>query len=323
VIRGLGATAFNVQTNTDLSFFVIMNTFKSFKSDELDQRTRHGLLLGGIGPRPIAWVSTVDKDGNVNLAPFSFFNVFSSEPPILIFSPARKGRDNTLKHTLENLKEVPECVVNMVSHSCLNQMVLTSLEYPQGVSEFEKAGLKALPSTDVKAPRVADSPMQFECKVLEIKELGAKGGAGNLVICEVIRIHVAEHILNEKGWVDPHKIDLIARMGGAWYARANGASLFQVSSDVTKLGIGFNSLPKEVLNSKLLSGNDLGLLASVVELPDETQVNDFKLEHLSDVFMDFQDSPAELLEVLHRKAKEHLRLSEIQEAWLCLLSYNG
>jgi flavin reductase (DIM6/NTAB) family NADH-FMN oxidoreductase RutF len=301
----------------------IMRKFKAYGKDDLDQKTRHGLLLGGIGPRPIAWVSTVDTEGNVNLAPFSFFNLFSSNPPVLIFSPARKGRDNTIKHTLENLEKIPECVVNVVPYSLMQQMVLSSLEYPKGVDEFEKAGLKKLESLDVKPPRVAESPMQLECKLIEIKKLGDQGGAGNLMICEVLRIHIADDVLDEKGWIDPHKIDLIGRMGGAWYSRANGNAIFQVKSDVSVTGVGFDFLPPEARTSKVLTGNELGILASLQAIPDETQVNDFKLEILSDIFMDFQDSPEELLEALHRKASGFIREGKLTEGWMCLLSYNS
>jgi flavin reductase (DIM6/NTAB) family NADH-FMN oxidoreductase RutF len=300
-----------------------MRKFKDYGKDDLDQKTSHGLLLGGIGPRPIAWVSTVDTEGNVNLAPFSFFNLFSSNPPVLIFSPARKGRDNTIKHTLENLEQIPECVVNVVPYNLMQQMVLSSLEYPKGVDEFDKAGLKKLKSIDVKPPRVAESPMQLECKLIEIKKLGAQGGAGNLMICEVLRMHIADDVLDEKGWIDPYKIDLIGRMGGAWYSRANGTALFQIKSDVSVIGVGFESLPPEARTSKVLTGNELGVLASLHAIPDETQVNDFKLEIISDIFIDFQDSPEELLEALHRKSSSFIKEGKLLEAWMCLLSYNS
>lgn len=300
-----------------------MKEFKDFKSSELDQKTRHGLLLGGIGPRPIAWVSTMDKEHRVNLAPFSFFNVFSSNPPILIFSPARKGRDNTLKHTLENLKEVPECVVNIVSYNLLNQMVISSLEYPKGEDEFKKAGLTALASTDISVPRVGESPMQLECKVLEIKELGNQGGAGNLVICEVLRMHIDQEILDSKGWIDPNKADLIGRMGGAWYTRAHDQSNFQVQSDVTSLGVGFERLPKEARLSTILTGNELGLLANEAVVPDENQVNDFKLEVLHNLFLEHQEDLSALQIALHRKASSYIASKEIDKAWMCILAYNG
>jgi flavin reductase (DIM6/NTAB) family NADH-FMN oxidoreductase RutF len=301
----------------------MMKDFLEFDCEELDQRRRHGLLLGGIGPRPIAWVSSMDKKGTVNLAPFSFFNVFSSNPPVIVFSPARKGRDNTLKHTLENLREVPECVVNIVSYGCLQQMVLSSLEYPKGVNELEKAGLTAIESSMVKPPRVAESPMQLECRVIDIKSLGTEGGAGNLIFCEVVKMHIQKEVIDEKGWIDPRKIDLVGRMGGAWYVRAQGDALFEVQSDVSKPGVGFESLPEEARSSHILTGNQLGILASVTEIPDETEVNSFKLECLSDLFIEHQDTPEILLDALHVKASEYIEASDIRSAWCCLLSYNS
>lgn len=301
----------------------MMKEFIEYSCDEIDQRRRHGLLLGGIGPRPIAWVSTMDKDGVVNLAPFSFFNVFSSNPPVIVFSPARKGRDNTLKHTLENLKEVPECVVNIVSYDCLQQMVLSSLEYPKGINELEKAGLTAVESSTVGPPRVGESPMQLECKVIDIKALGTEGGAGNLIFCEVLKMHVRKDVLDDQGWIDPRKIDLVGRMGGAWYVRAQGEALFEVQSDVSKPGVGFESLPMETRSSHILTGNQLGLLASVTEIPDETEVNSFKLEHLSEVFIEHQDTPRILLDALHKKAAECIERSDLRNAWNCILAFNS
>ncbi len=224
------------------------------------------VLQGAIAPRPIAFASTIDRQGLVNLSPFSFFNLFSSNPPVLIFSPARRVRDNTTKHSLQNVLEVPECTINIVSYEMVQQTSLASTEYEKGVNEFVKAGFTMLPSELVKPPRVAESPVQLECKVLEVKPLGENGGAGNLVICEVLRIHVAERIFDETGRIDPQKIDQVARLGGDWYTRARNG-LFEVEKPITTRGIGIDALPESVRNSVVLSGNDLGRLGNLQTLP--------------------------------------------------------
>jgi len=282
----------------------------------------HGYLLGSVGPRPIAFASTVDKDGNPNLSPYSFFNVFSANPPIAIFSPARRGRDNTTKHTYENVKEVPEVVINIVNHALVEQMSLSSTEYPKGMNEFTKAGLTPIASELIKPFRVKESPVQLECKVREIVELGDQGGAGNLVICEVLMIHINDEVLDASGKIDQTKIDLVGRMGGNYYVRAHGEALFEVAKPLTKMGIGVDSIPEEIRNSHILSGNDLGKLGNVEALPDETAVNDFKLTELADTFVELEDDSRALEITLHKKAKAFLQLGMVEEAWKTLLAYN-
>jgi flavin reductase (DIM6/NTAB) family NADH-FMN oxidoreductase RutF len=283
----------------------------------------HHYLLGAVGPRPIAFASTLDADGIENLAPFSFFNVFSANPPILIFSPARSGKTNKTKDTYNNVKVNPEVVINVVNYDIVHQMSLTSSPFAPGVNEFKKAGFTALASENVAPKRVAESPVQFECKVIEVKELGNQGGAGNLVICEVLKIHIAESILNEDQMIDQHKIDLVSRMGGNWYCRADEQSMFEITKPIASLGIGFDYLPTDVLNSTILSGNDLGQLAGIEELPNETDVNEFKLLELSDLFVTLEDNAVRLEEQLHLKAKQLLVENNLKEAWMTLLAFNN
>lgn len=283
----------------------------------------HHYLLGSVGPRPIAFASTVDEDGNDNLAPFSFFNVFSANPPIMVFSPARSGRTNETKDTYNNVKKVPEVVINIVNYDIVHQMSLASSPFASGVSEFEKAGFTPVASETIQPKRVAESPVQFECKVIEVKELGHEGGAGNLVICEVLRIHLKEEILDENGMVDQHKIDLVSRMGGNWYCRADEGSMFEITKPITTVGIGFDQLPEDIRNSSVLTGNDLGQLAGIEEIPNETDVNEFKLIELSDLFVSLEDAPAELEKELHLKAKALLAANKLDEAWMTLLAFNN
>ncbi len=238
--------------------------------NELKTPELHGYLLGAIGPRPICFASTVDQEGQVNLAPYSFFNVFSARPPILIFSPARRVRDNTVKHTLENVQAVPEVVINVVNFAMVQQMSLASTEYPKGVNEFVKAGFTMAPSEAVRPPRVAEAPVQLECKVVNVIELGTQGGAGNLVMAEVIRLHIDEQILSDQGQIHPEKIDLVSRMGGNWYSRAK-SGLFEVAKPNSDLGIGIDALPEAIRQSTVLSGNDLAQLANVSRLPQGAQ----------------------------------------------------
>lgn len=239
---------------------------------QLPVPTLHHYLLGSIGPRPIAFASTIDSKGNRNLAPFSFFNVFSANPPILIFSPARSGRTNTTKNTHDNVKDVAEVVINVVTHSMVHQMSLASSPFEAGVDEFEKAGFTPVASETIRPYRVLESPVQFECAVLEVKELGQEGGAGNLVICEVQRIHIDEKVLDENNLVDQKKIDLVSRMGGNWYCRANGDSLFEVDKPITTIAIGIDALPLEIRLSKYLTGNDLGILGNLQNIPTEEEI---------------------------------------------------
>jgi flavin reductase (DIM6/NTAB) family NADH-FMN oxidoreductase RutF len=282
----------------------------------------HQHLLGAIGPRPIAFASTVDEKGNHNLAPFSFFNVFSANPPILIFSPARSGRNNTTKDSYENAKKIPECVINVVTFDMVHQMSLASSPYASNVDEFVKAGFIPVPSETVRPMRVKESPVQFECKIIEVKELGTQGGAGNLIICEVTRIHIREDLM-VNGKIDQTKIDLVARMGGNWYCRANGTALFEIAKPLTTLGIGFDNLPHDIRKSKVLTGNDLGQLANVEAIPNETDVNDYKLIELSELFIKHENDAAQLELELHLLAKELLKENKVEEAWLTLLAFNN
>ncbi len=282
-----------------------------------------GYLQGAIAPRPIAFASTVNDKGEVNLSPFSFFNVFSANPPILVFSPARRVRNNTTKHTLENVISTKEVVINVVNYDIVQQMSLSSTEYPDGVNEFNKSGLTQLASEKVKPPRVAESPVQMECKVLEVKPLGTEGGAGNLVICEIIALHVNEEVLGEDGKIDQHKIQLVSRLGGNWYSKAFGDALFEVEKPLTTMGIGVDSIPEDIKNSNILTGNNLGQLGNVESLPDETDVNDYKLMELADLFMDYEDDATTLELELHKKAKLLLEENKVNEAWLTLLTFNN
>jgi flavin reductase (DIM6/NTAB) family NADH-FMN oxidoreductase RutF len=282
----------------------------------------HHYLLGSIGPRPIALASTVDRDGNKNLAPFSFFNVFSANPPILIFSPARSGRTNSLKDTFNNVKEVPEVVINVVTYGISEAVSLASSPYPPGVSEFEKSGLTAVASHLIKPFRVKESPVQFECKVNDIIVLGTEGGAGNLVLCEVLKIHIDPSVLDESGMVDSLKLDLVSRMGADWYCRADRKSMFEIKKPITTCGIGMDSLPKDILESSILTGQDLARLAGITELPNETEVNEHKLLELSDYFLAHSDNFEALETSLHRVAKELLKENKLEEAWMTLLSIN-
>ena len=271
---------------------------------ELPVPKLHHYLLGAIGPRPIAFASTIDKKGKPNLSPFSFFNVFSANPPVLIFSPARSGRTGATKNTLDNVKEVKEVVINIVNYNIVQQMSLSSSPYQKGVDEFVKAGLTAIPSEEIAPFRVKESPVQFECKVNEIKELGQAGGAGNLVICEVLKIHIEESILDENLQIDQHKIDLISRMGGNWYCRADKNSMFEIAKPITTIGIGVDQIPDEIRNSTILTGNDLGLLGSIEELPSQKEI---------DLFPKTTGDK-------HQIAKELLQKGEIIKAWCTLLS---
>ncbi|WP_343605554.1 flavin reductase family protein [Fluviicola sp.] len=282
----------------------------------------HGYLLGAIGPRPIAFASTIDENGGNNLSPFSFFNVFSAAPPVLIFSPARNGRTNTTKDTYNNIKKIPEVVINIVNYDILHQMSLSSSPFAPDVDEFVKSGLTPVASDTVKPMRVLEAPVQFECKVLEVKELGDQGGAGNLVICEVTKIHIHEEILAEDGTIDQKKINLVARMGGNWYCHANEASMFEITKPITTIGIGFDQLPEDIRQSTILSGNDLAQLAGITELPNETDVNEYKLLELSDLFLTLEDEPAKLELALHERAKELIQQQDIEGAWMTLLSFN-
>lgn len=283
----------------------------------------HRYLLGAVGPRPIAFAATIDKEGNHNLAPFSFFNVFSANPPIMVFSPARSGRTNTTKDTYNNVKEVPEVVINVVNYDMVHQMSLASSPFGPDVDEFTKAGFTALDSDLIKPKRVGESPVQFECKVNEVVELGDQGGAGNLVICEVVKIHINEAILDENQMIDQKKIDLVSRMGGNWYCRADENSMFEITKPITTVGVGFDNLPEDILKSSVLTGNELGQLAGIEEIPNETDVNEYKLIELSDLFMDLEDDAVQLEIELHKRASKLLKEDKLEEAWMTLLAFNN
>ena len=245
-----------------------------------------GYLQSAIAPRPICLASTIDKAGQVNLSPFSYFNLFSMNPPICIFSPSRRVRDNTTKHTLENLKEVPECVINIVNYAMVGQVSLSSCEYSKDVNEFTKAGFTQIPSDLVAPPRVAESPIQLECTVAQIIALGEKAGAGNLVLAEIKRIHIAESVLNANNKIDQAKLDLVARLGGDWYARINEQNLFEVTKPNTQLGMGFDMLPTFIRESEALSNNEKAQLANCTTLPESIAKNtgislDFTDAHIS------------------------------------------
>lgn len=274
----------------------------------------HGYLLGAVSPRPVAFASTIDKEGNVNLSPFSFFNVFSAKPPILVFSPARRGRDNTTKHSYENVLEVPEVVINIVSFNMVQQASLASTEYAKGINEFKKAGFTELASDLVKPPRVAEAPVQLECKVNEVISLGKEGGAGNLVICEVVKLHIKEDILDENGAIDPYKIDTVARLGGNWYSRAK-EGLFEVAKPLTTLGVGVDELPEEIRKSKVLTGNDLGILGNVENFPNSEEINTFI--NASEELKKITSSGG--VEAIHKKAQEFLTNGAVEDAWKLLL----
>ena len=298
-------------------------TFKTITPGEIPVPQLHHYLLGAVGPRPIAFASTVDENGIPNLAPFSFFNVFSANPPILIFSPARSGRTNTTKDTFNNVKAVPEVVINIVNFPMVHQMSLASSPYDPAVNEFTKSGLTPIPSETIQPFRVKESPVQFECKVNEVVELGQNGGAGNLVICEVLKIHIDESIIDANGQIDQHKIDLVARMGGNWYCHANEQSMFEIEKPITTCGIGYDAIPEDIKQSKILSANDLGQLGGIEEIPDETAVNEFKLLELSDLFLSLEDDPVALENALHEKAKANLAANQLEEAWMTLLAFNN
>ena len=252
-------------------------TMTSFEPKDLTTAKLHGYLLSAVAPRPIAFASTIDANGNANLSPFSFFNVFSANPPIMIFSPARRVRDNTTKHTLENAEATKEVVINVVNYNIVQQMSLSSTEYGKGINEFDKAGLTMVKSDIVKPFRVAESPVQFECKVNEIVKLGTEGGAGNLIICEVVKLHINDAVLNEKGSIDQEKLDLVSRAGGSYYSRAK-SGFFEIPKPLSTLGIGVDMLPVAIKNSKILTGNDLGLLANVEALPTQERIEAFVKE---------------------------------------------
>jgi len=286
---------------------------KEINPEEYGNQQIFKLLQGGVAPRPIAFASTVDSNGDPNLSPFSFYNVFGINPTTLIFSPSRRGRDNTIKHTLENIREVPEVVLNAVTYSMVQQMSLSSTEYPKGVNEFLKSGLTPVDAVKVRPFRVKESPLQFECRVRDIIEVSGKPGSANLVICEILYAHVDEDILDADGNILPDKIDLVGRMGGNFYVRTSGESLFEVSKPLTTLGIGVDSLPASVRNSHVLSGNDLGLLGNQEELPGE--------QALKKVTLPASLQAASDKEAIHAYAKNLIAENKVGEALKVLLAF--
>lgn len=273
----------------------------------------HGILLSSIAPRPIAFASTIDSNGNVNLSPFSFFNVFSANPPILIFSPARRVRDNTTKDTLDNVHQVKEVCISIVNYEMVQQVSLSSTEYDKDVNEFIKSGFSEMPSERISPPWVKESPVSYECVVKDIQPLGSEGGAGNLVICEVVLIHINENILDQNGKIDQHKLDPVARMGGNWYSRTNSDNLFEVAKPLQTKGIGIDNLPNEIKTSAILTGNSLAMLANVDVIPNpekiKEQFSQQELEILTGLQGDYR----------HKKAQEYLLENEVEKAWLTLL----
>lgn len=282
---------------------------------ELSPMKLQGYLQSAIAPRPIAFASTLDKNGKPNLSPFSFFNIFSSNPPILVFSPARRVRDNSIKHTLINCQDTKQVVINVVNYDIVQQMSLSSTEYPDGVNEFEKSGLTAIPSEIVKPYRVAESPVQFECKVNQIIPLGTEGGAGNMIVCEVVKIHINESVLDANGVIDPVKIDLVSRLGGNWYSRAN-AGLFEVEKPLATLGIGVDAIPEFIKESTLFNGNDLGKLGNVEALPTDEEITIFVKQNFEIKAVLSADDELKK----HQLAKEYLDKNEVLTAWKVLLA---
>ena len=292
-----------------------MREMISVLPNELTTADLHGYLLGAIGPRPIAFASTLNEKGQPNLSPFSFFNVFSSNPPILIFSPARRVRDNTTKHTLDNVLRIKEVVINVVNFDMVQQMSLSSTEYAEGENEFKKAGLTMLKSDVVKPYRVGESPVQFECSVTKVEALGKNGGAGNLIFSEVVKIHVDKAILDANGSIDQYKIDLVARMGGNWYSRAN-AGLFEVPKPLSALGIGVDAIPEKIRLSTVLTGNDLGMLGNIEKIPSSVEVLEFVNSNIELRSLLSADDKKQL----HKRAQDYLRKNDVLSAWKVLLS---
>lgn len=281
----------------------------------------HGHLLSAIAPRPIAFASTIDKEGNPNLSPFSFFNVFSAKPPIAIFSPARRGRDNTTKDTYHNVLEVNEVVINVVNYDIVEQMNLASVEYASDVNEFVKAGFTPVPSELVQPFRVKESPVQLECKVNQVIPLSNSGGAGNLVICEILLIHINDEILGDDGKIDAQKIDLVARMGGNLYCRASGDAVFEIRKPGTTIGIGIDQLPANIRESEILTGNDLGKLGLIEQLPATNEIEAFRQnEKVKNLLDTYRNNPVELEKQVHKNAHQLLVGDNVEDAWKLLLS---
>lgn len=287
----------------------------SINPKEINPSRLQAYLQSAVAPRPIALASTIDAEGNPNLSPFSFFNVFSSNPPILVFSPARRVRNNTTKHTLENVLEIKETVINVVTYDMVHQTSLSSTEYPDDVNEFEKAGFSMLESDIVKPFRVAESPIQMECKVNDVIALGDQGGAGNLVICEVVKMHISEDVLSDEGYIDQETLDLVSRAGGSYYSRAK-SGFFEIPKPLSTLGIGIDALPEHVRESMILTGNDLGMLGNVEKLPEKSEVKAF----INDVADRYPNIKEATHREKHKLAQNYLSFGDVASAWKILLS---
>jgi len=294
-----------------IPFFLSLRFMLTLNPKELTVGALQGYLSTAVAPRPVAFVSTIDKNGNPNLSPFSFYNIFSTNPPIAVFSPARSGRTNTTKNTHDNVFEVPEVVLNVVTYDMVHQTSLSSSEFPKGTNEFIKAGFTMLPSEMVKPPRVKESPLQMECKVKEVIELGMEAGAGNLVVCEIVLIHINESVLNENKFIDQDKLDLVGRLGGNWYVRASGNALFEVTKPSSPLGIGVDAIPAKIRNSSVLTGNNLGQLGNVAKLPNREEVLAYKHQFLKNVSGEKE---------IHAIAKKLLDEGRLEDGWKTLLS---
>lgn len=294
---------------------------KTIIPGELPTAKLHAYMLASVAPRPICFASTIDQNGEVNLSPYSFFNAFGSNPPTLVFSPARRVRDNTIKHTLENIYQTMEVCINVVTYDMVWQTSLASTEYPKGVNEFVKAGFTPLASDLIKAPRVKESPVQIECKVNQIIETGDQGGAGNLIICEILKMHIDERVLNEQGMIDQNKIQLVARLGADWYCKAFGPALFEIEKPLQSLGIGVDKLPELIKNSDVLTGNNLGQLANVQTLPTDAELQQFKANdpRAQHLIQRFSHHPESFEYEKHLLAKDLLKHKDLQTAWKVLL----
>ena len=298
-------------------------SIRSFDPSELPVKDRYGLLVGTVAPRPIALASTVDADGRRNLAPFSYFNVYSIAPPVMVVGPTLRGKDGTVKDTLANARATKEIVVNLVDHAMVEGTSLSSSDYPSDVDEFAKAGFTPVASDTVRPARVGEAPVSFECSVTQIVELGDGPGAGHMLVCEVKRVHIAEDVLGKDRKVDAQKIDLVGRCGGNFYVRAAGDALFEIPKPTgSGLGVGVDALPPEISNHPSLTANERARLGAAPEIPDETEVNEHKLLELSDLFMEHEDDASALESALFREAKQRLEQGDVDGAWKTLLAYN-
>ena len=298
-----------------------MSATKTIDPTTIPQPELHAYLLNAVAPRPICFASTIDSEGNVNLSPFSFFNVFSSNPPIMIFSPSRSGRDNSLKHSHQNVKEIPEVVINIVDFPLVEQMSLSSTAYEKGVNEFVKSGLTEVSSEKVRPPRVAEAPVSFECSVTEVIELADTPGAGNLVLAKVELIHINSDFLDEEGKLDPLKLDLVGRMGGSWYTRASGDSLFEIPKPIRTKGIGVDQLPQGIRMSEVLTGNNLGRLGNMEQLPSNGEIEAIAADdEIRMLTKKLKDNPEKLKKELHWVAQQVLSENDTKKA-LSILIY--